>query len=733
MALGLLVGDHAGFDRADDDHMTRKPSMRLSPLPMAVACMLVLQAPDAAGQAASEEEELALVYGDKSTISIATGSRQSLRRAPAVATVITAEDIAAMGATDLDEVLETVPGIHVSRNNQGYNPLFVVRGIYGEFNPQTLMLLNGVPLTTLFIGNRGNIWGGLPVENIARIEVIRGPGSALYGADAYSGVINIITKTAAEIQGTEFGLRVGSFKTQDGWLQHGGKLGPVSVAAYVHVGKTDGYKRTVSADFQTLLDSIFVPLGAPPASLAPGPVNTGYEAVDGSLELSYQKLRLRANYKLRDNVGTGAGAAGVLDPVGKGRTERFMADFSWNEIELAADWKLGLAASYFQFISTFPDPLQVFPPGAFGGSFPRGMFGAPNTWERQSRLSAVSTYSGLAGHSLRLGIGHDDLDLYRTQEFKNFTLTPAGPVPNASPDVTEASAAEAFLQPQRRRISYVYAQDEWAFARDWALTAGIRHDRYSDFGGTTNPRVALVWDASLELTAKLLYGRAFRAPAFAEFYSITNPVIRGNPNLKPETIETLEAALSWQARTDTQINFSLFHYRMKHVIRTRDAGGGVRVFDNVGAQHGHGIELEAVWDASRSLRFAGHYAYQRSTDEGSGQDAGYAPHHHVFARADWTFASGWLLGGQINHVAGRKRAAGDLRPSSVPDYTTVDLTLRTGGGKHRWEFAASVRNLFNADVREPSLAEPTFAPGMLIPNDLPMAPRSVYLQASYRF
>jgi outer membrane receptor for ferrienterochelin and colicin len=192
---------------------------------VAVACMLMLLAPLAQAQSSSEEEDLSSAFGDKAMVSIATGSQQLLRRAPAVATVITAQDIAAMGATDLDEVMETVPGVHVSRGIQGYIPLYVMRGIYGDYNSHTLMLQNGVPMTTMLVGNRGNTWYGLPLENIARIEIIRGPGSALYGADAYSGVINIITKTAADTPGTEFGMRVGSFNTRSAWAQHGGKLG----------------------------------------------------------------------------------------------------------------------------------------------------------------------------------------------------------------------------------------------------------------------------------------------------------------------------------------------------------------------------------------------------------------------------------------------------------------------------------------------------------------------------
>jgi iron complex outermembrane receptor protein len=363
------------------------------------------------------------------------------------------------------------------------------------------------------------------------------------------------------------------------------------------------------------------------------------------------------------------------------------------------------------------------------------VFGAPNTWERQMRLSAVSTYSGFADHSLRLGVGHDDLDMYRTQEFKNFTLIDSGPatglpVPTPDGNLVEVPVEASFLTPHRRKVSYVYLQDEWSLARDWTLTGGLRHDRYSEFGGTTNPRLALVWDARVDLTAKLLYGRAFRAPVFAELYSI-NPVIRGNPDLRPETIHTQEAAMSWQAHADIQLNLSLFRYRMQDIIRTVDIGGGAAIFSNVGTQRGKGVELEAIWDASRRLRLAGHYAHQRSIDESSGRDAGYAPHHHLFGRADWSFASGWLLSGQLNHVAGRERAAGDVRSTDVPDYTTLDLTLRTGtgsgSGRTGWEFAAAVRNLFNADVREPSLA-----PGVSVPDDLPMARRSLYVQAVYR-
>lgn len=685
---------------------------------LALIAALFIQTPAAMAQS-TEEEELALVYGDKTTVSIATGSQQMLRRAPAVASVITAEDIAAMGATDLDDVLETVPGVHVSRSPNGYSPLYVIRGVYSQFLPQVLLLQNGVPMTTLYQGNKGNIWGGYPVEHIARIEVIRGPGSALYGADAYSGVINIITKNAADTPGTEMGVRLGSFNTKNIWVQHGGKLGPMDVAAYLRIGSTDGFKETITADAQTRSDR----LRLTNASLAPGSVNTGYDALDANLELGFDKWRFRGGYKLRENVGTGAGIASALDPVGRSTTERVTADLSWTEPHFAQDWGLGFTASYLHYTQLIPTSYQLFPVGANagGGVSPNGFIAGPETWERQIRLSTFANYGGFTGHSLRFGVGHDDLNLYKTHETRNFTYLSNGLKPVAGGAMVDFSDTDPFLRPQRRLVDYFYIQDEWNFAKDWTLTAGLRRDNYSDFGGTTNPRLALVWDASLDITAKLLVGRAFRPPAFIEVYGAANPVALGNPNLRPETINTVEAAFSWQARRDTQLNLSLFRYDMKDIIRT--VGG---VYANTGAQNGQGAEIEAVWDASHSLRLTGNYSWQRSVDETTQQDAGYAPHHHIYARADWRVDSNLLASTQVNWVADRKRAAGDTRPD-IADYTTVDLTLRTKNGSNRWDFSASVRNLFNADVREPS-----FAPGLSIPNDLPMALRSVYLQAIYR-
>jgi len=699
----------------------------------AVLVLLLLQPTFLLAQM-TEDEELAQAYGDKSTISIATGSKQALRRAPAVASVITAEDIAAMGATTLDQVMETVPGVHVSYTNQYNRALYEIRGLGGggSINPQVLLLQNGIPMTIMYNGDKGVVMGGYPVENIARIEVIRGPGSALYGPDAFAGVINIITKTAADTPGSKIGIGGGSFGTGNAWMQHAGKLGPVNVSAYLRVGHTDGQKQIITRDAAQAA-----------VTRSPGPVNTGYDAIDANLDLGLDKWRLRFGYILRNNGGTGAGVNSALDPTSKSRNERVNADLSWADPQFTQYWGLGLTVHYLHSEELAPNGLVLSPPGtvvaATGVTFPNGLLGGPNRWERQFRFSTFATYTGFDNRTLRIGAGHDDLNLYKATTYKNNFLNASGTATCLGGAVGGVCLDPAInyndiqphIRPQRRKVNYFYAQDEWNFARDWTLTTGLRHDRFSDFGNTTNPRLALVWDAAYDLTAKLLYGTAFRAPSFSEQYAI-NPVANGNPNLKPETIRTVETAFAWQASKDMQVNLSLFRYVAKDIIRVvSNAPAAGSTYQNTGKQNGRGFELESIWDVNRDLRLTSNYSYQHSVDQSTQRDAGYAPHYHFYGRADWRFIPGWLLSPQINWVAERRRASAagatqDTR-AEVPNYTTVDLSLRSIGGKGQWDFAVSIRNLFDADVREPSLS-----PGTAIPNDLPMAPRSIYLQFIYK-
>jgi outer membrane receptor for ferrienterochelin and colicins len=660
----------------------------------------------------TEEEDLALAYGDKSMISIVTGSPQPVTRAPAVATVITAHDITAMGAIDLDQALESVPGLHVSMTNAGNHPVYEFRGIATKSNSQVLLLVNGIPITNVLWGDRGEVWGGMPLENVQRIEVIRGPGSALYGADAFSGVINVITKTAADINGTEYGLRAGSFNSRDVWVQHGGKLGAFDAAFYLGAGKTDGQKGIIQQDAQSAWDGIL----ATNASLAPGPVNDERKGIDARADLSHEAWRLRGAYQQRE-VGTGAGVAGSLDPNGRGHASKLYLDISYDKANWAPNWDVSGVAGYSN-IKEYGDPAyMLFPPGAFGGAFPNGMIGNPAHSERHTHASVSAFYTRFDQHRIRIGTGYRIEDLYQVQETKNYDAT-FQPLPGGLTDVS-GNPALVYMFPHTRNVSYAYAQDEWSFAQDWTLTAGVRHDRYSDFGGTTNPRLALVWNAAYNVVVKAMHGTAFRAPSFAELYAINNPVATGNPNLKPETITTDELAFSWQPVARLQNNLNFFRYRMRNIIFPATP------YQNTGDQVGRGLEWESTLDVTSDVRMTGNYSLQHSIDQTSGQDAGMAPHRRLFVLAAWRFAPLWHVSTKANYVAGRMREPGDTRPK-IPDYTLVDLILRRDGIAGNWNIRAMVTNLFDRNAMEPTFK----SVGMT--SDLPLPGRAFYLQFQHK-
>lgn len=655
-----------------------------------------------------DEESLSLLYGDESFVTIATGRKQLISRAPAVASVITADDIRRIGAKDLDDVLETVPGLHVSVRAAGYNSVYTIRGITSPFNPQVLMLINGIPLTNILFGNRGELWGGMPVENISRVEVIRGPGSAVYGADAFAGTINIITKAADEIIGLETGVSAGSFDTQRGWLQYGGDYAGWDVAFSLELLTTEGQSEKVSADLQTFFDG----LSGTSASFAPGGVDTGKDSVDVRIELEKDKWKLRGGYQGRRNVDAGAGSFDALDPLGEGESERLSFDITYRDPHYTDYWDVTAQLSYFD-VATKTD-LVLLPPGFSNGvdTFPDGVIGNPHAYERHTRLDLSGFYTGIDGHDIRVGTGFHYLDLYRIEETKNFRIL-LGPFIAPLPSgLTDVSNTEPFTEEEKREVYYAFIQDEWQFANDWSLTAGVRYDHYSDFGSTINPRAALVWNTSYNLTTKLLFGRAFRAPSFAEQFNINNPIAVGNDNLDPETINTYELAFDYVHSNEFRAGLNLFYYEMEDIIRFTP------VAMNTGDQTGYGLEWEVEWDVTDSLTLRGNYAFQDSEDEDTNSDVPNAPGQQFYLRADYQLLQNWRLNTQLNWVLDRERAAGDTR-SSVDDYTTLDLSLRGRDVLPGIEVALTINNLTDEEIFEPSLA-----PGN-IPGDLPQAGRSI--------
>lgn len=646
--------------------------------------------------------------------SLATGTATPLDKAAAVATVITEEDIIAMGATDIDQVLESVPGLHVGTSDQGYSAKYNIRGITSAFNAQTLMLINGIPITNIVFGNRGNVWAGMPVKSISRIEVIRGPGSAMYGADAFAGVINIITKDRKDINGTITGYRQGSFDTQAAWIEHGQSINGLDIGFTLEYQTTDGQKELVEADI----------IGRS------GPVSTMKDSIDARLDISFEKSRLRFGLQDRSNIGTGVGVLPILDSNGRFASQRFNADYTYTEKELAKDLQFETRLSYYRDTQEVEENILLAPPFVFGPDFTDGFIGNPGFKEEQARLDLSTIYKGIENHILRLGAGYYWGDVYETTETKNFNPDNSAR-PGGIEDVSDTS--EVWLPEKDRTSNYVFLQDEWQFAANWQLTSGVRFDHYSDFGDTTNPRLALVWATTDSITTKFLYGRAFRAPAISELFVISNPVNLGDPNLEPEKIDTYELAFSHQVSSQLSYSSNTYYYEIKDLITLVPIGTNKR-WQNSNDRTGYGAELELEYKPNKSLRLLANAAIQRSKDDSTDKDVGDAPEHQLYARAEWKIADKWLFSPQLNWVGKQKRAPGDTaRTEDLAHYTTVDLTMKQLNIINNLDFTLSIHNLFDRQVIEPSPISPLPTPPFGPASDFPQAGRNIHAELSYKF
>ena len=288
-----------------------------------------------------------------------------------------------------------------------------------------------------------------------------------------------------------------------------------------------------------------------------------------------------------------------------------------------------------------------------------------------------------------------------------------------------SNTPDVFIDDSSRKVRYISLQDEWQVNKHVDLTAGVRYDDYSDFGSTTNPRIALVWAANQKLTTKLLYGSAFRAPSFAELYYKNNPVSIGNTELKPELMNTLELSFNYRLTPNLQTNLTLFDYQARDMIEFVDdpsTPDTSKYANNIRDQDGEGFEFEVSWKPTSQFNVSANYSKQSAVDRETETSIPDAPGQQFKANMNWMFASNWSLNSQLNWVASRERAVGDLR-ADIDDYTLLNLTLNRKNILPQLDLAFAVRNAANADAREPSSGT--------ITDDYPLDSRSLWLSLNY--
>ncbi|WP_026016910.1 TonB-dependent receptor plug domain-containing protein [Catenovulum agarivorans] len=353
--------------------------------------------------------------------------------------------------------------------------------------------------------------------------------------------------------------------------------------------------------------------------------------------------------------------------------------------------------------------------------FTKGYIGLTTLEDTNYGSSLTGFYTPNNEHNLRLELGFKYSE-ENSDELKNFgsgVLT-GDEVEQDDTLVSVKGTPGIFIGDNDRQLSYLSIQDEWAFANDWELTAGIRYDNYSDFGSTINPRLALVWQTHYNLTTKFLYGSAFRAPSFGELYAKNNPVLLGNPELNPEKIKTYEVALDYRPNFDWQINVNIFKYFATDLFKYEPQTDGTVQLQNSQKQNGLGLEVDAAWEVTPSIKSKLGLALQ-SSEYAQGVKVADAPQKSVNWQLSWAIGNDWHLNLHNRWILDRSREVGDNR-KTISDYSISDLTaLYTLNDKVEMSFTC--KNLFDKKAFEPS--------GPRIPGDYPLETRGFWLSLNY--
>ncbi|MBA3582037.1 MAG: TonB-dependent receptor [Gammaproteobacteria bacterium] len=668
-----------------------------------------------------------LLFGedDKSFVEIASGQRQSIARAPAIASLITADDIRRMGATTLEEALESVPGLHVSANTFSYTSAFYIRGLATSSNSQVLVLVDGVPMTQLYGGNRGFTWNSFPAQLIARVEIIRGPASAVYGAEALAGVINVVTHAS---QGTNesVGVRAGSYDTYAVWVNDYYKISDWSFGVSASFGQTDGATPLIKSDAQSSLDRLFFTS----ASLAPGPAQLEGKGRDLYLHVNNQSVELDIGYMARNDLGTGGGLIAVIDTEGKQDGERIFLNGTYH-IPSVGDWRADLSFNYMNS-QTVAD-LRLLPPGidytfAGGDYFPEGAFEDLRIKENHFRIEPRIYYDGFDAHKLWLALGYYKGDMYEIREARNFIVNQNGFLV-LLPGLVDVSTFLPTLPEQSKTVKYISVQDQWQMAADWELTTGVRIDEYSDFGTEVNPRLAIVWQSTYNITTKILYGHAFRSPSYEEQFVQTSPLAQGNDDLQPETIDTLELGVDYAITDDVHITANVFMYELSDMIRSiQDPNEPNRApIENVNTVRAHGYEAELAWHISPSWNLNGNYAYQETEIQETGDTLEAAPRHKVYGLLSFDGIAGFSSSLKSLYVADRRRLSIDSR-DEVKNYSRFDWIVNYENAARKHNVQLVIKNLLDKEYNEA-----TYYGRLYLQDDLPMPGRSLSTQYEYRW
>lgn len=529
--------------------------------------------------AAASTSEKAL-FEDMPVVEAAALHAQSLEEAPASVTVITASDIAKYGYRTLGEALAGVRGLYVSYDRAYHYVGVAGFSIPGDYNTRFLVLLNGHPLTENIFNSNGFFGDdfGLEMDLVQRIEVIRGPSSALYGSNGMLATVNIVTKSPVDMHRFSATSETGSF---------GEKKAGVSASVYFG----NGANLLVSASvFNDSGQNFFFP------EFDSRAMNYGRaNGVDGQrgyhtfADLVWKDWNITAYFNSREKQMPVPWGPSIFPDTGdRIRDSRnFIAALYTRN--LGADRQLRWQLYYDNY--RYDDRFDY---DAGGGSDGAGIQDI-RTRDRGDWAGSELTYRFQVNRQATLTLGAQaDFELRNLQEGYQ-----------ASPEY----ALLADINKPDRKVA-VFAQQEWTLSARWKASFGLRFDESTNFGHFLSPRVALVYQYSPRTTYKFIYGRPYRNPSTAEaYYADGGYASIANPKLRQETANTFEMSGERRLGKQTTILADFYQYRIAGLISAVTVAPGVQQYQNEDREHSTGIEIELRGKLRGNLEAAGSFSY----------------------------------------------------------------------------------------------------------------------------
>ena len=643
-------------------------------------------------------------------ISITTKHAVPASRAPGIVTVITAQQIKQMGYRTLADVLKTVQGFDINMNRFGGEKI-TARGVFDDtMSPKVRVLIDGHSINHQWSGGATWVFHDLVVENAKRIEVIRGPGSALYGMNAFLAVINVVTKDTDDIDGFQWTASGGSFDTQNYNMLFGKEIKGLKISGFFDFFDTEGQSENVEQDV----------LFPAPFSKSPGRSQNEKVKTDLNLKLSYKDLELKAKYlKTRKETYIGAGFA--LNDETRLEDAYIFSELIYR-ISLAEKLRMTPRIYYDQCEGDFL--LEPMPDGfvdPFGRVFPDGMKGFARFKQKTIGFENQLDYDLSESNKWTFGFQYEWIHQHDIKS-DGFNFHPVTFEP--LPTLTDFSDDLPFNKRVTRQIWSVYLQDEWNITDDIDLTVGVRHDRFTRFGGTTNPRFGLIWRFIEDAHLKLLFATAFRAPNFNELFTINNPVTLGNPNLDPEKINTFEVGLGYNFTKHLRGNVNYFFNRIRDRIRL-GLGPLPRKYENFGGARIKGVEVELKAYFGKDNYAYANYTFQDAEETRDRNRLPGTPIHKANFGVNvgfWKYANAHL---HTFYSGPRPREDGDIR-HDLPSHFLTDLTVIGKNFLDNFEIRGSAHNLFDKKYYDP-------APINTVPTDYPQQGRSFMVELRYEF